>query len=330
MEVNHNSLGEFSMALLREAKSLFMALGPDNPLVRVVLKAICRRYNAKLFFSDRCIEVVKGQRTIRLAKQHMPYAVDMSSSFEHYFEPVVPDVLNGQYVVDYSRPRLQRYKQSGLTFELSSFPEETSAIDGYFRWYRPKPGDIVFDIGAYCGVSTYYLSKLAAATVTVYAFEPDQTNYELLLRNIKRHQLANVTAVPLGIAGNNGMAEFHAEGALGSGLARTATRGAAGCVTKIETVTLEEACRRFGVPAFAKVDIEGAEIEMLAAARDFIRSHKVSFALDTNHYVHGVLTHTPVERIFHECGYDVFSSSDSGFMTTWARPSSSCQPSSSL
>jgi len=60
---------------------------------------------------------------------------------------------------------VQRYAKSGLEFEMASFPEEEDAIEEYFRWYRPKSGDLVFDMGAHCGVSTYWLSKLVGLGV---------------------------------------------------------------------------------------------------------------------------------------------------------------------
>ena len=45
------------------------------------------------------------------------------------------------------------------------------------------------------------------------AFEPDPETFNYLLRNIKRHNLTNVTAVQAAIAGTSGSAPFNAEGA---------------------------------------------------------------------------------------------------------------------
>jgi FkbM family methyltransferase len=300
---------------------MFVWLGPDNMLVQAVLRAACKRHGVELLFAGNCIDIIKNKCGIRIGKTHMPYVLDLAIQFEEYFNPIVPEIVNGRALVDYSRPRLHRYKKSGLHFELSSIPEEESAIDAYFHWYCPKPGDIIFDVGAYCGVSTYHLSKLADEAVHVYAFEPDPANYGLLVRNIERHRLSNVTPLKLGIAGKSGSAEFYSEGALGSTLARSATRPPAGVVETIQTITFQEACKRFGVPAFAKVDIEGAEVEMLEAGRELLKSHAIQFAFDTNHYVNGAATFTAVERILRECGYEVMSSAASGFMTTWARGS---------
>jgi hypothetical protein len=89
---------------------------------------------------------------------------------------------------------------------------------------------------------------------------------------------------------------------------------------QVETITFADACSRYGVPSYAKVDIEGAEIAMLTAAAAFLRTRRIHFALDTNHHLDGKLTAAGVEDIFRSCGYRTESSDRSGFMTTWASP----------
>ena len=85
---------------------------------------------------------------------------------------------------------------NGLEFELSSFPEEMEAISEYFHWYKPSPDDLIFDIGAYCGVTAYHLSRRVPKG-KVYSFEPDPINFELLKRNIERHGLRKCNAPAL-------------------------------------------------------------------------------------------------------------------------------------
>ncbi len=120
----------------------------------------------------------KGNRAMSIAPRHLIYVVDMAEKFEIYFSPLVPTELDGVQVLDFSRPGiLQTYAASGLQFEMASFPEEEEALAEYLRWYRPQPGDLVFDIGAHCGVSTYQLSKLVGPEGRVIAFEPDPGNY---------------------------------------------------------------------------------------------------------------------------------------------------------
>ena len=300
-------------------------LGPRDSALRtagrrLAMRIACARHGARLSFVGDRIDVSKDKRTIRIAMRHFAYAQDMSRSFEHYFGQIVPMGAKGRLLVDYSHPHLHRYVASGLEFELSSFAEEVAAIEGYFRWYRPKPGDIVFDLGAYCGVSSYYFSQMVGSTGKVYAFEPDPLNFSLLQRNIARHSLTNVFAIPAAVSASSGFADFFSEGALGSTLSEHSSRVPSGEISRVKTITFEQACETYGVPAFAKIDIEGAEVAVLVAAAEFLTAHSIHFTLDTNHLVDGKLTNRSVEALFASCGYDVESSDEFGFMTTWARP----------
>jgi FkbM family methyltransferase len=180
----------------------------------------------------------------------------------------------------------------------------------------------VFDIGAYCGVSTQLFSKLVGPEGRVYAFEPDPLNHQLLVRNIRRHNMENVIPLQLAVSDRTGVEFFNNEGSLGSGIAAHMSRASAGKPIRVEAVCFEEACARYSVPNLVKIDIEGAEIAMLDAARTFITRHQIFFALDTNHRINGRLTASKVEEIFQSSGYHVASSDSSGFMTTLAGPSS--------
>jgi len=200
-------------------------------------------------------------------------------------------------------------------------PEETSALDAYFRFHHPKPGDIVFDIGAYCGVFTFELSRAVGPQGKVFAFEPDPLNVELLRRNVARHQLSNVTVAQVAVSDTNGIAPFNSDGSLGSALTLALSRPPTHDTTEVRTITLEKACAEFGLPSFVKIDAEGAEIEILSGAKTLLQSHPIHFALDTSHMRDGHMTRAAVEDLLKTCGYKVESDVDSGgFMTTWGSP----------
>jgi FkbM family methyltransferase len=306
------------ISLKRSVTSTIIALGPRNPMVRFLIDRKCRQFGVTLTQQGSFLGLRKDHREMRLSLKHFVYAPDMAERFDIYFSPLVPTKINGISVLDYSRPGiLQTYARSGLEFELASFPEEDEAIESYFHWYRPKFGDTVFDIGAHCGVSSYHFSKLVGSTGRVVAFEPDPVNFSLLLRNIERHKLENVTPLQIAVAGSRGQAAFNCEETIGSGLMRHSSRASVGNVTMVKTVTLEDAFREWGPPQFCKIDVEGAEMEIISAAQPFLRNAVCQFALDTNHLVDGAFTDLRIETLFRDCGYKSISS-DSGMKTTWA------------
>ena len=304
-------------------RPLLIRIGPSNSFMRIaaslVINVMAREHKTKVIFSSQHIDIIKEKKIIRLNPKHWIYALSLSKDFSAYVDCVEPQKINNYELVDYSKVHLQKFKLSGLEFEVASFPEEEKAILDYFKWYTPQKGDTVFDLGANCGLSVYYLSKSVGESGKVYAFEPDPINFEILLRNIKRHGLDNVIPHPKAIASENGFLEFFSEGTIGSTLARQSNRTTTGKILNVESISLQNACYIYGVPSFIKMDIEGAEIEVINASRELLQKNSIHFAIDTNHYKNGILTCLEIEKIFSECGYEVSTSSESGFATTWAR-----------
>jgi len=64
---------------------------------------------------------------------------------------------------------------------------------------QAKVGDVVVDVGANIGYYTVLLADKVGKNGKVYAFEPDKTNFEILVKNIKENNLENVVAVNAGV-----------------------------------------------------------------------------------------------------------------------------------
>ena len=263
----------------------------------------------------------KDNRAMILPPHHLVYAADVAATFDRFFLPLVPELRDGIEVLDYSKPgTLQTYRDSGLQFEMASFPEEEDELEESFRWYRPKAGDLVFDVGAHCGVSTYHLSELVGPKGKVVAFEPDPISFALLKRNIERYNLTNVVLQNAAIAGTGGKLAFSSEGTVGSMLMSVLPRDPAGSVVTVDAMTLADAFSQWGVPNFCKIDIEGAEIDVIEKSADLLRSNKTNFSLDTCHLKpNGQSTHADVEALFRSYGYEATSEAKP-LMATWARP----------
>jgi FkbM family methyltransferase len=70
--------------------------------------------------------------------------------------------------------------------------------DDIIKRFTPKEGDIVIDIGAHIGLYTIISSKRVGANGKVVTIEADPSNFEMLNSNIKLNQLTNV--IPLNYA----------------------------------------------------------------------------------------------------------------------------------
>lgn len=310
----------------RVVKDKLIKLGRGGKfIVEMIFKGIAYRYGCKIYYKKDKMEVLKDNRKIILSLDQRVYLGDIITLFDKYFDSVVPVEVGGLKLVDFSTIKEHTLSDSGVAFFFSSLVEGEWPMKGYLAEYSPKEGDVVFDCGAYCGVSTYFFSKLVGKTGKVYAFEPDDMNYEVLLKNIEKHKLTNVIPVKKGVYSKRDKMPFNNEGSLGGSLTKYVQRGSAeGVPVKIiEVISLEDAFKDFGLSHldYVKMDIEGAEIDAIEGAREFLKNKNVHFAIASYHDVNGKQSYIYLEKIFAEIGYAV-KTGNPEHLTTWANKKS--------
>ncbi len=142
-----------------------------------------------------------------------------------------------------------------------------------------KPGDEVWDIGANVGVFTFAAAAMSK-TGNVLAFEPDTFLIEVIRASRKRNGLRNVQAIPAAIASEDGFAEFlvaergRASNSLKSAVGRSQMGGVRDSFL-VPTFSGESVHRRLNSrPSFIKIDVEGAELQVLEGCKSVLRSLK--------------------------------------------------------
>jgi FkbM family methyltransferase len=305
---------------LQLIKDYLVRLGPDHVLVRTALRFHARRRGYQVEFADNCIALQKGARTMILGAAQYVQVPIMLECYDLFFNTVEGQAVGGRTVLDFSKPGLHRYVKSRAAFYFPSVPED-DVMDAYTHSYTPQPGDVVWDAGAHAGATAYFLAQMVGPAGRVYAFEPDDLNYEYLTRNIDLHKLQNVIPVKKALAGSSGTAEFNMDGTMSAGLSEYLVYSEARHFKTVSTISLPDACEELGaVPKYVKMDIEGAEVAMIDGAQSFLKTHPVHFAIESYHRIDGELTCKPLERLFLGIGYGVRSSNQFGQMFTWAGP----------
>ena len=137
-------------------------------------------------------------------------------------------------------------------------------------------GDTVLDLGANLGYATVHLAKFVGETGRVIAVEPSQKNFEILQKNIQLNGIEKIsTAFNLAIADKVGQTEFHLadETNLHSFLR---TKHSKRSVT-VQTETIDSLFERIGgFPNFIKMDVEGAEVEVLEVFVTFYKNTPIN------------------------------------------------------
>jgi FkbM family methyltransferase len=184
-------------------------------------------------------------------------------------------------------------------------PLDNSAIEGMLHlpsyepveWVTPQPGQVFLDIGAYVGWYAIQAARAVGPSGRVVAIEPDPRNRLQLENNISLNAITNATIVPLAAWSHAGKVRWQGDSvepvwhkideSSGSGL--------------VDAVTVDDLVRRFGLTRvdWIKLDVEGAEVEVLKGAEQSIqRFHPVLFI-----EVHGTLH--ALEAFLPQFGYSI-------------------------
>jgi FkbM family methyltransferase len=134
-----------------------------------------------------------------------------------------------------------------------------------------KKGDVVFDIGANIGYYTILASKQVGPKGQVYAFEPDPNSLELLKKNIKLNECANVQVVEAALGRKEGDG-FLIQDLSNPGESSLAKDGRSkGLKVTMTTLDAFTKARKIKKVDLIKIDVEGAELDILGGAKDFLK-----------------------------------------------------------
>lgn len=115
---------------------------------------------------------------------------------------------------------------------------------------------LIVDCGANIGLSIIFFKKEhPGATIT--AFEPDEKNFELLTKNIDSHELKGISLLKKAVWKQNTILDFSNESSMSSKIQNGKIPGS----KKVEAIRLGDWLNQ--KVHFLKIDIEGAEFEVL-------------------------------------------------------------------
>ena len=176
---------------------------------------------------------------------------------------LVLTLIPGDHLVS-TLPGGERVRVSPRHRYLSWNPEEYAAFKAAVR-----PGAIVFDVGANIGAYTVLFAQWTGAAGRVVAFEPSPQSIAGLREQVRLNGVADrVEIVEAAVSRGPGSAAFDTGGASGTNaLVPDAEPGAH--VIRVETTSLDAFCAARAMhPSIVKIDVEGAELDVLRGARD--------------------------------------------------------------
>jgi FkbM family methyltransferase len=153
---------------------------------------------------------------------------------------------------------------------------ERPKIDYFKRLLRP--GMVFVDVGANLGDFSLIASRLIGAAGKVVAFEPDPENYGWLSKSIKRNKLSNIELRAEALSNEDGQASFFLSQVSGWHTLKKDQLSNEKQEIVVPTRRLD------GVPLdrldVMKIDVEGAEFEVLQGAREQISRFNPTIFID--------------------------------------------------
>jgi FkbM family methyltransferase len=139
-----------------------------------------------------------------------------------------------------------------------------------------RAGDAVIDVGAAAGFYALLAARHVGASGRVVACEPDAANLRFLRAHAARNALAQIEVLACALADRVGTARF---AKAGSGRGRLHASG--GIEVKLRTLD-DVAGERGLAPRAVKIDVEGAELEVLRGGERTLREHRPVLFLSTH------------------------------------------------
>ena len=175
--------------------------------------------------------------------------------------------------------------------------------------FIPKEGDIVVDVGAHIGPYTIIASKRVGLGGKVVAIEADPGNFDLLSRNIGLNKLSNVIALNYAAYSEEKKIKLYSPSGGGE---------ESSSYTKYNTIMLDRArddekfvevkantldylllsknmIRQEEKVNWIKIDVEGAEYEVLKGAKDILsKSSNVTLLIEIHNLSAGNVLYQPI------------------------------------
>lgn len=138
-----------------------------------------------------------------------------------------------------------------------------------------RPDDVLYDVGGNIGlISILMASHPAGASTQVHCFEPEPKNFNQLINNVQLNKLdQRVSCHQMALGATQGEIALHVRGTAGEGRHSIATDKGSTDSIQVKLSTMSQFANDSGqYPTVVKIDVEGAEGQVLAGMEQLISS----------------------------------------------------------
>lgn len=176
--------------------------------------------------------------------------------------------------------RLFSHFPGGESVRLAAAYRHVTWNEDEYRAFKAdvSAGDVVLDIGANAGAYSLLFAQWVGPSGRVYAFEPAPDARRGLERHVRLNHCSDRVSISAeALSASRGFGQFRATGLQGDN--RLVSSGAADAIP-VRTTSIDEFCSvHYLAPSLIKIDVEGAELDVLRGASRTIAARGDALAL---------------------------------------------------
>jgi FkbM family methyltransferase len=219
-------------------------------------------------------------------------------------------------------PGLLKFKHPIQNFEfycrnLEDFKIMTSHEKDVLEHFNPKGNDVVIDVGAYIGSYTIAASKAVGPNGKVVTIEADPNNYDMLIKNIDLNILTNVVALNYAVYSketmiklylptvNGSYSEYAKYNTVISQRAHGEEKFVEVNADTLDSLLLQNKINYEDVN-WIKIDVEGAEFEVLKGATNVLsKSKDISILIEIHNITKDANYYKPIMDLLEQYDFKI-------------------------
>lgn len=181
-----------------------------------------------------------------------------------------------------------------------------------------RTGDVAIDIGAQIGYLTLIMATSAGGATHVLSFEPEAVNIQRFQENILLNSISNVQLFPMAVSNFSGTLKLYLSTDHNSGTHSTIANdpNVGSAFEEVATTTIDAVVANNAIEAIRliKIDVEGAELEVVQGAVQTMQSLHPTFIIELSEkiQVSRNFSTTKFKSMMASSGYDAYTISNSG------------------
>jgi FkbM family methyltransferase len=253
------------------------------------------------------LRIILGKRKRGKSQFYHRLGVLINISFSFYFFMFFYKVIR---ILRIGNPSLVKIIVPKYNYKVychlteDDYAHMTTREDDIIEKFQPKSGGIVVDVGAHYGRYTLIAAKRIGPKGKVIAIEADPKNFDMLNKNIKLNELSKENVIALNYAASSikstvklSIPDKKPGQTIYSSI--ISNRAPTEKFIEVNANTLDNLLQENKIPVeqvnWIKIDVEGAELEVLKGANDiFSKSKDISLLIEIHNIENGKTLYEPI------------------------------------